>query len=130
MSPAPPVCFKRFPNSLRDTVSDQIRLAKTNFALRRVYVTIHRLRIHFQEQKGDRKLTLHQRGVITLPQSVLNRDVFHGSTIHKKDLLRFRGPAYSDFADETGNSDPASGLRFDFQQLFEQFRTPQVSDAV
>src|ERR1700731_670199 len=118
-SPAPPICFKRFPNGLRDAVSDQIRLAKANFALRWMYVDVDRLRIHFQKQKGDRELTLHKRGMISLPQPVLNRDIFHGSPVHKKDLFRSRGPAHPNFANEAGNSDPMSGLRFDFQQLLE-----------
>ena len=73
MSPAPPICFKRFPNCLCDAVSDQIRFSKANFTFCRMNVHIDRLRIHFQEQKGHRKLTLHQRGMISLTQPVLDR---------------------------------------------------------
>ena len=86
--------------------------------------------IHFQEQERHRVLALHQRRMIPLTQSVLYRDILHGSAVHKQDLFRFRGSANSRFADETRNSDPVGSLRLDFQQLFEQLRSAKIPDPI
>ena len=122
MSPPLSICLQRFSNRLRDAVSDRIGFSKSNLALCRMNIYVNRLRIHFQEQKGHWILALHQRSMIALAQPVLNRDIFHRPTVNKNICSAFVDRLIPTFADETGNSYPIGSFRFDFQQLFEQFR--------
>src|ERR1700738_3100968 len=130
MSPATPVCLKGFSDRFCDTVPDRIRFSKPHLALSRMHVNIHCLWIHLQEKKGHRILAFHKRCMIPLAQPVLNRDIFHRSTVHKKDLFRFGGSAHPYFANKTGNGDPVESLSLDFQQLFKQLRSAEIPDAV
>ena len=66
------------------------RIAKTDFAFRRMNVHIYFTRIEIDEEKSDRKLSAHQRGMISFAQCCSDDAAFDGSAVHEDELLRAR----------------------------------------
>ena len=84
LTPAPAIRFEGLTNCFRDRVSDCVGLSEADLPLCRVNIYVNCFRVHFQEQKGHWVLTLHQRGMIALTQSVLDRNIFDGRPFTKR----------------------------------------------
>ena len=66
MLPTDAAALERVLHCFDDCLANPGRIAKTNFALCRMNVHVHFVRIEINEQERDRKLPAHESGVITL----------------------------------------------------------------
>src|SRR5207253_2672265 len=97
--------FERLANCLHDRLAHPGRIAKTHFTFGRMHVHIDRARFEVDEEEGDWKLSLHQRGVITFAQRRVENGIFNRTPVNEKQLLVARLPAYPSATDESAYSD-------------------------
>ena len=101
--PAAPVALQRAPNRSHDGFPHSARIAETHFALGRVHIHVHLRRIEFEEEKRDRELPFHERGVVALLQRRADDRALDRAPVHEDKLLRPARPAYSRLTDETAH---------------------------
>jgi hypothetical protein len=82
------------------------RLSWRNFTSRLAGCTLTSTRagIEFEEQTTDRITPLHQRGVVTLEQGIVQSAVLHRPAVHKQMLILPVSPRHARSADETPNA--------------------------
>jgi len=83
-----------------DRLPDCSGITETHFALCRVNVYIDGGWIEIEENKRDRILSFHERGVIAFADSRGNNPAFDRAAVYKDELLRPRLPTQTRLADE------------------------------
>ena len=81
-----------FTNGIRNKAAHRTFVTKFNLPFRWMNIHIHRRRIDFKEQAAYRKAALHEGGVITLEQGVIDAAIFHRTPIDEKMLFVSCGP--------------------------------------
>ena len=79
-------CQQRFLHRPGDQFPDFKFAVEFHLALGRVNVHVHGRGINFQEQAADRVTALHQRGVITLEQRVIEAAIFDRAAVDEQVL--------------------------------------------
>ena len=80
-------------------------LMKLHLAFGRMNVHVHPGGVEFEEQTADRIASLHQRGVITFQERVVQRAVVDGPTVDEEVLVLARRPRDTRRAQETPDAD-------------------------
>ena len=98
--PIAPPAFQGLANRFDDRFPNAGRIAKAHFPLGRVHIHIHRGGIELEKEKRDRKLPLHERGVVALAQGGREHRAFNGAAVDEDELLRAALPAHSRLANQ------------------------------
>src|SRR5438445_10622739 len=61
---------------------------------------------------------------------MLERDVLHRTTVHKQDLLGPGRASDTRLTDKSVDRDAVCRLRRNFEQLFKEFPSPQISNTI
>src|SRR5207253_8799110 len=72
---------------LDNCLANSGRIAKTNFAFRRMDVDVYFAWIQIEEQKRNRKLSAHKSGVITFAQGSGENAAVNRASVNKDELL-------------------------------------------
>ena len=68
-------------------------IAEAHLAFGGMDIHVHGGGVHLDEEKGDRVLPLHERGVVALAQGEIERAALDGAAIEKDELLLARRAA-------------------------------------
>jgi hypothetical protein len=81
-----------------------------------MHIHIEGMRIHLDEQEGDRMLPLHQGGVIALAQAVRDAGAFDGTAVQIRGLHLAIRAAHAWTADVAGHGHAMQRGFLDFEQ--------------
>ena len=103
--PACTFAFERLLDALDDSLANGGRIAKADFAFRRMHIYVNARRIDLKKEKSNRILSFHEGSMITLAQRPTQQWVFHGTAVHESELLIARLPAHACLPDKSAQAD-------------------------
>jgi hypothetical protein len=106
------------------------RIAKTNFAFRRMDVDVYFTWIQINEQKRNRKLSAHESGVITFAQGGREDSAVNRASVYENELLCSRLPAHPSATDPALNLNTTPITQGNFEQVVEELGTIEIADPV
>ena len=102
--PACTLAFERLLDALDHNLANGGRIAKADFAFRRMHIYVNARRIDLKKEKSDRILSFHEGSVITLAQRPIQQWVLHGTPVHESELLVARLPAHACSSDKSAQA--------------------------
>ena len=128
--PLDATALERALHRLDNCLANAGRIAKTNFAFRRMDVDVYFTWIQINEQKRNRKLSAHESGVITFAQGGREDSAFNRASVYENELLCSRLPAHPSATDPALNLNTTPITQGNFEQVVEELRTIEIADPV
>lgn len=104
-------------------------VVKANLLFGGVDIHVEAVRIHIEEEKGHRVLTLHEGRVIAFAQSIGDGGAFDGATIEESELHLPSGTAEAGAANEALDADAEAFRGGDFDEASGEIGASQAADA-
>lgn len=111
-----------------DGFSDAMTIVEANFLFGRVDIHVEAVRIHIDEEKRYRVLTLHEGGVVTFAKTIGDGWALDRSSVQKGELHLAGGPAEASATDVSPDSHSIAIGGRDFDEACREFSADEASD--
>ena len=128
--PVGAIALERCFHGVADGLADVGGRAEPDLPLGGVNIDVHGCRIHFDEEKAHRILSLHERRVVALPESLGEAEVFDGTSVEEAELLLAGGTTDAGAPEVATDANPVFLRGRDGEKILGEGGTVEIADAV